>query len=211
MSEYPRKYLQAYGFLSAFGQKVDSRPPKIHLNLTKGFVFGTLFKLMQTSAAPANRAQLKEVAYASPGYLRFDVEPSIAAAVRDSIAGYMRSVSVVREVTKTLVSWSNDRKDTKEITNAQAGALVRKLGNALVFDGEALLRSCDTAKYAAKAAVSYSRRVQYLAQDEASGSALLVGLDEPDEASREAVLGQRRQRSGDEDQMDLDGFDSDDV
>lgn len=211
VSEYPRKYLQAYGFLSAFGPSGDAKNLKIHLNLTSGFVFGTLFKQVQANAAPAKRAHLTEVAYASPGYLRFTVEPTIAAAVRESIAAYIKNTTRVRELIKTLTSWSNESKATKDVTETKAAGLVRSLGTSLRFNGGDLVQRSASVRIAAKAAVSYARRVKFLAEDEADGSALLVGMTEISDEMRREVLGDRGQPDANEDSLKLDQPDSDEV
>lgn len=212
VSIYPRKYLQAYSFLTAFGPSGDAKKLKINLNLTKGFVFGTLYNQVQLHAGQSKKATLSEVAYASPGYLRFTVDPSVAAEVRGSIAAYIEHSVRVLELIKLLTAWANENKVAKDITESKATEFVKRLGSSLGFNSGELVQRSETVRIAAKAAVSYARRVKFLAEDEASGEALLVGMDEINEEKLKVVAGERsksKTQDANKDFLDLAQPDSD--
>ncbi|MFT3843366.1 MAG: hypothetical protein QM723_40665 [Myxococcaceae bacterium] len=179
VANYPRKYLQAYSFHAHFGPGGHARNISISYNLTKGFVFGTLFRQLQANVPRAKIAKTEEISYASPGYLRFSVEPNIAKGVRDSVMKYAANEFQVRELSKTLSVWSNKsgkQSKAKVLKDSDAREHILRIGRLLGVDGGGLVRHCDSLWIAAKAMISYARRIRFLAEDEAWGTASMVGL-----------------------------------
>jgi hypothetical protein len=173
VAEYPRSYLQAYAFHTAFGQGGDPGTLSVDYHLTSGWIFHTLFERMRSNAPSHMRASLEAVAFASPGYLRFRVNPTIAEGVRSAVARYLSHRAELRQAIDELRDWTNGHRDLED---ADAGALIRKAAETVGVDGWALLRHVDTTQHAGKVLVSYLGRLDFLATNEAQHTAMLVGL-----------------------------------
>jgi hypothetical protein len=168
--------MQGYAFLSVFGPSGDPKRININYRLTKGFVFGTLFRKMQSNAPKEWRAELEGVGYSSPGFMRFKVEPSIASALRNSIASLLNNWDKVSNYNKELVAWSNGR--SMETSELQAKGYIEAVGRILGFNGSAVITHTDSTINAAKVVSAYFRRIRYLAVDELNGTASIVDLPE---------------------------------
>lgn len=177
VAEYPRSYLQAYAFHTAFGQGGDPGTLSVHYRLTSGWIFHTLYERMRTNAPPQLRASLEAVAFASPGYLRFRVDPVIAEGVREAVARYLVHRPELREAADDLRYWTNGHRDLDE---ADASALIRQTAETVGVDGLALLRHIDTPENAGKALISYLGRLDFFAVNEVEHTAMLVGLPSGD-------------------------------
>lgn len=175
VSAYPRKYLQAYAFHTAFGPGGHPEALEVDYRLTSGWIFHTLFERMRTNAPLARRASLEAVAFASPGYLRFRVDPVIAEGLRDAVARYLDRRSELRRAIDDLRDWTNRHKDLDE---AAASKLIRQVSGYVGVDGSALLRHIDTVENAGKVLVSYFSRLEFLAVNQAEQTAMLVGLQQ---------------------------------
>ncbi|HEX5715858.1 MAG TPA: DUF6575 domain-containing protein [Thermoanaerobaculia bacterium] len=173
VSAYPRKYLQAYAFHTAFGPGGNPETLKVDYRLTRGWIFHTLFERMRTNAPPARRASLEAVAFASPGYLRFRVDSVIAAGLRDSVVQYLDHREGLRQMIEELRAWVNRHYDLEEGAVRQ---LIRDASESVGIDGSALLRHIDTIEHAGKVLISYLARLEYLATNQEDHTAMLVGL-----------------------------------
>jgi len=187
VSAYPRKYLQAYAFHTAFGLGGDPEALVVDYRLTKGWVFGSLFERMRTNAPPPRRASLEAVAFASPGYLRFRVDPVIAEGLRDAVARYQGSRSELRRMVRELQTWTNGHQDLEESAVIK---LIRRASGSVGVDGSAILSHIDTVKHAGKVLVSYFARLEFLAMNQTKKTAMLVGFPQAGEGR-----GEQRRRS----------------
>lgn len=174
VAAYPRKYLQAYAFHTAFGQGGDPEALTVDYRLTKGWVFHSLFERMRASAPPRLRASLEAVAFASPGYLRFRVDPVIAEGLRYAVAQYLGRRSELRHVIEELRAWTNEHKDLEESAVIK---LIQYAAGSVGVDGSAILSHIDTVEHAGKVLVSYFARLEFLAVNQAEKTAMLVGLE----------------------------------
>jgi hypothetical protein len=185
VARYPRKYLQAYYFHAAFGPGGDADPLRasgVDYRLTQGWIFHTLFERMRYAAPSAKRAKLSAVGFASPGYLRFDVDGEIAEGVRQAVVNYRESEASIEEDAKLLQRWSNGRE--KELQEDEVRALIFAVCKRVGLRGRDLLASVKFLPYAAKALVSYLRRIAFLNQQDLAESAMLVGLPQRRRRSR---------------------------
>ena len=170
---YPRKYLQTYALHTAFGQGGDPSAVSANYHLTKGWIFHTLYEHIQANTPPALRASLEAVSVASPGYLRFRVDPVIAGGVREAVAQYMNGRSEIRRIAEDLRAWTNGRYYLPE---ADASNLILQAAKTVGVDGAALLSHFDTVENAGKLFLSYLARLDFLAAKEVEHTAMLVGL-----------------------------------
>ncbi len=192
-STYPRRYLQTYAFHVAFGRGGNSRSmPHIRYRLTTGYVFNTLYKYMINSAPKDLRAKLESVAVASPGYVRFAVDPQIAAGIRFSLAEYLEKRASLDEAITQVARWASDRppkhrtrntdtrrrpkKDQPALTEGIAKQIIIDVCAQLGLDGPGLLERTVETKRAAKVLSSYRGRMRFLADREVKEEAMLVGL-----------------------------------
>jgi hypothetical protein len=180
VSAYPRKYLQAYAFHTAFGRGGNPEALEVDYRLTSGWVFDTLFKRMINNAPPARRASLEAVAFASPGYLRFRVDPAIAEGLRHAVARYLDHRSELRRTIEELRAWTN-RDEYDDLDEALMSKLIRQASESVGVDGSALLSHIDTVRHAGKALGSYFARLEFLAVNQVEQTAMLVGLPQGDE------------------------------
>lgn len=171
--KYPKTYIQAYAFHTAFGRGGTSNSLSVVYRLTKGYIFDTLFKVMHANAPLSRRASLEAVAFASPGYLRFRVDPEIAAGVRAAVARYSNNRSELRRTIKELRNWANGNDYLPE---AEARRLIWQVADTLGIDGLALLSHIDTIEHTGKVLDSYLTRLDFLATNEAKQTAMLVGF-----------------------------------
>jgi hypothetical protein len=174
VATYPKKYLQAYAFHSAFGRGGDPKSLTVDYSLTQGWIFHTMFAKVQTAAHASKRASLDAVAFSSPGYLRFKVDSELAAGLRSAVSLYIAQRHDVTRTITELSAWANGHRPYTNDSTAKAHIL--KACAAIGLDGEALLRHVNTTQIAAKALASYVERLKVLAKNELSGHVRLVGL-----------------------------------
>lgn len=173
--QYPRKFLQAYSFHTAFGRGGNPKALEIDYRLTTGWIFDTLYKKINTNLPPAHQASLEAVSFASPGYLRFRVDPIIAEGLRIAVARYLDNRLELRRGMEELRSWINRHEADDEEEPAMRG-LIEQISGSLDIDGTALLSHIDTVKNAGKALSSYFARVEFLASNQIKQTAMLVGM-----------------------------------
>lgn len=178
VTAYPRKYLQAYAFHTAFGRGGSPEALAVDYRLTKGWIFHSLFERMRTNAPPRLRASLDAIAVASPGYLRFRVDPTIAEGLRDAVARYLERRSELRQIIEELRAWTNEHANLEE---AEAVELIRRVAESVGVDGLAILGHVDTVEHAAKVMGSYFARLEFLAVNQVEKTAMLVGLPQAGE------------------------------
>jgi hypothetical protein len=174
--QYPRKFLQAYSFHTAFGRGGNPKALDIDYRLTTGWIFDTLYRKIETNVPPAHRASLEAVSFASPGYLRFRVDPMIAEGLRNAVARYLDHRSELRRGIEELRSWTNRHEPDNDDDEAAMRRLIEQISGSLGIDGAALLSHIDTAKNAAKALSSYFARIEFLARNQVEQTAMLVGM-----------------------------------
>jgi hypothetical protein len=170
---YPRKYLQAYAFHTAFGAGGNPGNLKITYNLTTGWIFHTLFDIMQKNAPLDKRGDLAAVGFASPGYIRFSVDSEIAAGLRTAVSRYLAQRNRIRTLLDKLSTES--RGEIDEGDNELRGVfseICRRLGVA----DDSLLAHSENLQAAARVLVGYVRRIEFLGNNEKSRLAMLVGL-----------------------------------
>lgn len=173
--QYPRKFLQAYSFHTAFGRGGSSEALEIDYRLTTGWIFDTFYKKIDATVEPTHRASLEAVSFASPGYLRFRVDPMIAEGLRNAVARYLARRSELRRGIEELRSWTN-RHEPDDEDEAAMIKLIEQISESLGIDGAALLSHIDTAKNAGKALSSYFTRIEFLALNQVEQTAMLVGM-----------------------------------
>jgi hypothetical protein len=113
VSEYPRRFLQAYSFNALFGVNGDAGSlGAIDYKLEGGWVYHTLFNHFDAHIPEGRRARIMGVAFASPGYARFKVDPTIGSDLIEVRIIYLqreqserlRAVESVRSATVTILS-----------------------------------------------------------------------------------------------------------
>ncbi len=176
IAKYPRKYLQAYAFNALFGSSGPTGVKVSDYTLTGGWVFHTLYENFRRSAPPEKAAELESVAFASPGFVRFEVNVEIAQALRESVRGYLANVGAARSLTATLRSWSNHH---ERLSDDAVRSMMHELGRMISVKTDRLLKSASTVNQAAKILVSYVTRVEFLATAHSGRRAVLVGLPLP--------------------------------
>jgi hypothetical protein len=188
-NEYPRKYLQAYDFNALFGRHGDaSRLPPINYDLTTGYVYHTLFGQFGTYVAAQKRATLVGINVASPGYVRFRVDPSLASDLRRAVERFVANREIVEVTARALGRWISGRESESTPSDRQARALLVDLCTKLDVKSDQLLEHVRTTERAARAIRSYVTRLAYLASQQQEQTAMLVGLTlpqiKPDEPAR---------------------------
>jgi hypothetical protein len=179
-NEYPRKYLQAYDFNALFGRHGDAtRLPRIDYDLTTGYVYHTLFGQFGTYVPAKKRATLVGVSVASPGYVRFRVDPGFASDLRRAIERFVVNRDAIETTTRTLGRWISGRESESTLSDRQAKALLMDLCAKLEVRSDQLLERVPSTEMAAKAIRSYINRLAYLADQQQEQTAMLVGLSLP--------------------------------
>lgn len=173
-TDYPRRYLQAYGFNALFGPHGDaSTLEKIDYKLTQGYVFNTLFRNFRKHIRLDKRASLVGVGVASPGYVRFAVDPAVAADLRRAVAGYLKAVAEINGEITLLSRWVGGREVMEE---PAAVRVFLGLCSRLEVDGRLILTRVDSTETAIKSVQSYLNKLRYLADNDTAQTAMLVGL-----------------------------------
>ena len=194
VATYPRRYFQTYAFHYAFGPGGDhSSTSPILYRLTKGWIFNTLYLNMRAHIPREKRPKLQSVSYASPGFLRFSVDQTIADGIRESLTRYMSDRSTIDEAVSDLSKWSTGRtgkaesaakqrrkkprRERERITTEDlAQRILRDTCSRLAIDGAALLTRTLETKRAIRILASYRRRLAFLSDREQKEQAMLVGL-----------------------------------
>ncbi|MFT3921024.1 MAG: hypothetical protein QM778_00680 [Myxococcales bacterium] len=178
LSLYPRKYLQAHAFLSLFGSEADLsavRDLRLNYNLKGGWVFHHVFEKMKGSAA--TRGRLIAAGVASPGYLRFEVDPRVASQIRTSVHQYLQQGSKLRPIFNLLVEWSNGH---VQVSDDAIKSDLLVLCETLCVNTGQVLAQADDLEQAVKIVTSYVRRIQFLATQEVGLNANILGLPSDD-------------------------------
>jgi hypothetical protein len=180
IAEYPRRYLQAYGFNALFGPHGDaSGLSTVGYDLTGGYVYHTLFVNFGSHVVQSKRASLVGVSYSSPGYVRFQVDPSVASDVRRAVTRYLSNREEIEGDALFLYRWANQPEDDKVrfASDAKAKQVFVQLCKRLSIRNKEIARRSDTLLTAVNALRSYVKRIGYLAHKDESKTAMLVGLD----------------------------------
>jgi len=176
ISEYPRRYLQAYGFNALFGPHGDTRGlGKIDYKLTQGYVYNTLFVNFDSHIPQDRKASLVEVSVASPGYFRFAVDSVVAGDLREAVTHYLGEAEFIRNESLRLVRWANGNENEK-MSEAAVSEVFGSLCRKLHISAAGLKHRTDTLQTAVKAFRAYVKRLEYLAVKDVKQSAMLVGL-----------------------------------
>ncbi len=176
--EIRRKYSQTYNFLALFGP--NGRPQelpneKIRYKMKGGWVRHTLFSVLASYVKTEMRVSLAEVAAASPGYVRFRVQPRIASDLRDAITDY-RKPDTRRQSERTaelLKEWL--RENEKGMSATSARRLFHELCAPFGIKSESLLDHADM-DVAINTVTGYFNRLAYFDSEETEQSSMLVGL-----------------------------------
>jgi hypothetical protein len=178
VAAYPRKYLQAYAFHAMFGPGGDSAPlrelGKKEYRLTRGWIFHTLFQQMSRVTPETKQGRLAALAFASPGYLRFDVDSEVAVGLRDAVGKYRANRQVIAANTRAIGLWANAREGN--MTEEHVSRLISDVAARLGLRGDDILLTIPSVHNAAKALLSYVRRIRFLHARDSSGQAMLIGL-----------------------------------
>jgi hypothetical protein len=178
VSEYPRKFLQAYSFNAIFGPHGDAQGlGPIDYRLSQGWVYHTLFNWFDARVPVTKRAKLIGVSFSSPGYVRFKVNAEVASDLRLAVAGYLANRNAIASDANILEDWTKEREP--RISEDSAERIFVALCDRLRLNGSELLRRFDTTTTAVKALSSYLRRLEYIATREENKTAMLVGLKRP--------------------------------
>jgi hypothetical protein len=173
-----RKYFQAYNFLALFGphgNATEMPEGKIRYTLKGGWVRYTLFSVLARYVLGEKRVSLAEVAAASPGYVRFNVNPSLASDLRSAVTLYMSNQKVIDETAQHLYRWI---KEEEPMTPRRARSIFNGLCGGLGIGSSVLLHHTDL-DVAIDMLKSYLNRLEYFAIEERERSAMLVGLKRP--------------------------------
>ncbi len=176
IATYPRRYLQAYAFHAAFGPGGDPRNLEVGYRLTSGYIFHHLFEKLRRNAPLEKQARLAEVAFASPGYLRFQVEPSIADGLLQSIKTYLEHRDAVDHSVRLLRAWANKRKQGQHLSEREVREEALSVCRTLGVRGTEIFEHSDSVRLVAKILTSYVSRVRFLAVQDDAHVAMLVGL-----------------------------------
>ncbi len=176
VSEYPRKFLQAYSFNAIFGRSGDARGlGSIGYRLSQGWVYHTLFNNFNAHVSANKRASLAGVSFASPGYVRFKVDPNLASDLRYAVAKYLDPGNTIDSEISALEKWTRETEEDRGSEDEARRALAELCGT-LRINGNEVLRRFDSTTAAIKAVASYLRRLSYIAQKDHDRTAMLVGL-----------------------------------
>jgi hypothetical protein len=179
---YPKKYLDAYAVHSAFGEETASEEEEeddddddvwLKYNLTKGWIFHTAYQKLVAKSDAKKRGTMVAMGVASPGFFRFKVDPGVASGLRRAIVAYVAHKSDVDRLCHEISLWANARLELPE--DAVRERIVWVCAT-LGINAKNLTRRTSTTYVAAKMIASYVDRVSTLAQQDASKSAMLVGL-----------------------------------
>jgi hypothetical protein len=178
VSEYPRRFLQAYSFNAIFGVNGDvgSLGP-IDYKFEGGWVYHTLFTNFDSHVPVQKRAKITQVAFASPGYVRFKVDPQIGADLRTAIGNYLKEQKVIDNDWDILDKWA--KQPEKTMSEALATKTLLELCGRVRVDGKAVLQRFDSTISAIKALSSYLRKLNYIAAKDKDKTAMLVGIRRP--------------------------------
>ncbi len=181
IAEYPRRFLQAYDFNALFGLHGEAQTVRtIDYRLTQGWVYGTLFAQLRARVPRDKQASLTEVAFASPGYVRFRVDPAIASDLRHAVARYLVERNTIETDSSLLAQWANERGD---MTEESATRVFVNLCGQLGIRSRELLGRSDSVQIAVKALRSYVRKIEFLAVKDQERTAMLVGLRRPQDGT----------------------------
>jgi hypothetical protein len=172
LSQFPRKYLQAYAFVSLFGKNGNPRQFSTSQKLTKGWVFHTLFEKMRR--VPEARADLDAIAFASPGYMRFKVNGETADDLRSMLRAYNEHRPNIRSWIQSVNSWANGKREMDDSTARRTLSMITKnLGVELKM----LLERANTPQRSVKIVASLVRRLEFLLMAHVRDTASIVGLE----------------------------------
>jgi hypothetical protein len=173
--EIRRKYFQAYDFLALFGRHGDtSELPErqFRYTLRGGWVRYTLFSVLRNYVIDNKRASVAEWAVASPGYVRFQVDPSVASDLRDAVIRYLENREPIDGIAKELHRWRNEQ---EPMSRSTARNKFQELCELLRVKSANLLEHTDM-DTAIETVRSYLNRLAYFVEQEQEGTAMLVGL-----------------------------------
>ena len=184
-TEYERKYLHAYDFVALFGQHGNSLElPKIDYQLTTGYVYHTLFEQFRAHVPYNMHASVAELNIASPGYVRFRVNPVIASDLLRTVEHFTANREVIDATTYSLGRWLAGRDSMPE---DQARKILTSLCDQLNIKSAELLECMASTEMASKALRSYVNRLTYLADQQREQTAMMVGLKLPLKDSSETA------------------------
>jgi len=184
VTESPRRYQNVYDFIALLGRHGSARRlPTITYNLTQGFVFYTLFEKFHEWVVPEKEGNLRGLAFASPGYIRFDVQPTIAADVRRAVERYAVGRETVDSTSRALRDWAAG-KEKKGMSQNAALELLADLCRRLDINYRNLMEHVDMPHTAIKLVRSYVSKLDYLIDQHQQHSVMVVGLILPEKPQK---------------------------
>jgi hypothetical protein len=154
-----------------------------------GYEFWRQYKELEKQVPNELRAHDAGWATASAGYVRFDVDPTVAASIRHAVSSFLRSGDNISVLLSDLRRWANaeiarhDDRPRKRppaaptINAEQAFGIYARLCSAMQLDSERLLSSSEGAlPTASKALLSYANRIAFFADSAKTHDALMVGV-----------------------------------
>jgi hypothetical protein len=180
VTESPRRYQNVYDFLALLGRHGSARRlPRITYNLTQGYVFYRLFEKFHEWVVPEKEGNLRGLAFASPGYIRFDVEPTIAADVRRAAQRLAVARETIRASERALREWASG-KEKKGMSQNAALEILADVCRSLDINYRHLMEHVDMPHTAIKVVRSYISKLDYLIDDHQEHAVMVVGLNLPE-------------------------------
>lgn len=186
LADYNRKYLFAYLINALLGRKRrPGRLKTIDLNLTKGWVFSTLYHLLMDMIPSDEQPKMASVAIASPGFINFKVDQDVAETVLTSVSEYMANRDEIEELSSIIGRWANRPEEKARTPEEEVRRSVMRIGELLGLHANELLEKSGELRIAVKTLRAYVWRVSRLAEKDEDKNAFLLGLQRSDEKGDE--------------------------
>ena len=178
LSELQRRYAQVYSLSSLISKRSDgsARPANVHnYRFRGGYIYKTIYDKFEHMVMGAKRPKFTAVHYASPGYLRMQVDPEYAALVRDVVQTFIDNFEDIRALYDELhpklldfgkwIEATSGDPDPAELKRFERGFAqpVSELADALNISLQALKDVAVDDSAAGYILASYYRRLKDLA------------------------------------------------
>ena len=195
--EFPHAFLQAYSFIYAFDSELDPRDyDRITYALESypwrgGYSVVNMYQVLNSQVEPEFRPVIKEIHYASPGWIELfaHLHPAVqiamgVASIAGSVAGVAKAYTVVQNTLYNIrLRARRARIEHIQLTRTEVQeltGLTNDLANAIGFSGtQDLIQRTGSPEVAAKLVSAHYRRLKILSDFVVKGKARLpTGQDE---------------------------------
>jgi hypothetical protein len=189
--EFPHAFLQAYSFIYAFDSDLDPRDyDRINYALESypwrgGYSIVNIYQVLKNQVEPEFRPVIKEIHYASPGWIELFAHLHPAVQIAMGVASIAGSAAAVAKAYSTIQNTlygirlrarqarvehiQLSRAEVQELTG-----LTHDLANSIGFSGtEDLIQRTGSAEVAAKLVSAHYRRLKILSDFVVKGKARL--------------------------------------